>query len=605
MELDEEFGWLTGIYLAEGNSTQNYLSISNTEQPILEKVRDFAGAYNLTSNEYDNTRGFSLGHDIRINSTLLSQFMKVTCGTGSYEKNVPQFAYLASESFIGSLLRGYFDGDGNVSLERKVIRASSKSKDLIDGISLLLSRLGILASKKKDKQGYALWISHRYANLFLEKIGSDIEEKRNDLKALSAIKSKADYNLVDVIPGIGGTLLDAARALKVPSRFVNNFTKRDRIGRSTLLKYLSLFESVAAEKGVSLPELDVLRRAAESDVIWDEITQIEEVEPTKYVYDFTVPGSETFATFDGLLTHNTMRTFHYAGVAEQVPLGLPRLIELVDARRAPKKPMMDIYLTHEYANSEKKAIELAKELEEVGLKKIGSIREDFSSKSVNIILDESLIKEKSLTVGEVVKKIRASTTGSVESDHSKVTIKHKVALRSIRRMTNKLRQLHIIGVKNIKRAVVIPGKEGRFIRTGGSNLLDVLAHKGVDTTRTYTNDVKEVEKVFGIEAARNAIVREIQEVMDSQNLRVDIRHIMLLADAMTMDGSIKSVGRHGLSGQKAGILARAAFEETIKHLIAAAIKADEDKLVGVTENIIIGQMIPVGTGTVKLVMKKM
>jgi DNA-directed RNA polymerase subunit A" len=304
-------------------------------------------------------------------------------------------------------------------------------------------------------------------------------------------------------------------------------------------------------------------------------------------------------------TQMTMRTFHYAGVAEQVPLGLPRLIELVDARRAPKKPMMDIYLTPEYANSEKKAIELAEELEEVSLKKIGSIREDFSSKSVNIILDESLIKEKSLTVGEVVKKIRASTTGSVESDHGKVTIKYKVALRSIRRMTNKLRQLHIIGVKNIKRAVVIQGKESRFIRTGGSNLVDVLAHKGIDTTHTYTNDVKEIEKVFGIEAARNAIVREIQEVMDSQNLRVDIRHIMLLADAMTMDGSIKSVGRHGLSGQKAGILARAAFEETIKHLIAAAIKADEDKLVGVTENIIIGQMIPVGTGTVRLVMKKM
>ncbi len=303
-------------------------------------------------------------------------------------------------------------------------------------------------------------------------------------------------------------------------------------------------------------------------------------------------------------TQMTMRTFHYAGVAEQVPLGLPRLIELVDARRTPKKPMMDIYLTHEFENSEKKAIELGEDLEEVDLKKISVIAEDFTNKSLTVTLDESLIKEKGLTVGEVVKKIKAGTTGTVETDHNKITIKFKLALRSIRRMTNRLRDLHIKGVKDIKRAVVIPGKNGRFIRTGGTNLADVLTRKGVDTTRTYTNDVKEIEKVFGIEAARNAIVREIQEVMDSQNLKVDIRHIMLLADAMTMDGSIKSVGRHGLSGQKAGILARAAFEETIKHLIAAAIKADEDKLVGVTENIIIGQMIPVGTGTVKLVMKK-
>ncbi|MFH1471034.1 MAG: DNA-directed RNA polymerase subunit A'' [Candidatus Micrarchaeota archaeon] len=303
-------------------------------------------------------------------------------------------------------------------------------------------------------------------------------------------------------------------------------------------------------------------------------------------------------------TQMTMRTFHYAGVAEQVPLGLPRLIELVDARRTPKKPMMDIHLTSECAGSEKKAQELAEDLEEVDLKKISKITEDFASKSVTVELDESLIKEKGLTVGEVVKKIKAGTTGTVETDHNKITIKYKIVLRSIRRLTNKLRDLHIKGVKNIKRAVVITGKRGRFIRTGGTNLSDVLAYKGVDSRHTYTNDVKEVEKVFGIEAARNAIIREIQEVMDSQNLRVDIRHIMLLADAMTMDGSIKSVGRHGLSGQKAGILARAAFEETIKHLIAAAIKADEDKLLGVTENIIIGQTIPVGTGIVKLVVKK-
>ncbi len=303
-------------------------------------------------------------------------------------------------------------------------------------------------------------------------------------------------------------------------------------------------------------------------------------------------------------TQMTMRTFHYAGVAEQVPLGLPRLIELVDARRTPKKPMMDIYLTSEFARSEKKARQLAEEIEEVDLQKIAVITEDFTTKCVNIKVDESIIKEKALTVGDVAKKIRASTTGKVETNRGTITIKFKTSLRSIRRMINKLKELHIKGVKNIKRAVVITTKTDRFIRTGGTNLVDVIVQDGVDSKRTYTNDVKEVEKVFGIEAARNAIIREIEEVMDSQNLKIDIRHIMLLADAMTMDGSIKSVGRHGLSGQKAGILARAAFEETIKHLIAASIKADEDNLIGVTENIIIGQTIPVGTGNVKLIIKR-
>ncbi|VVC71773.1 DNA-directed RNA polymerase subunit A'' [uncultured archaeon] len=89
-----------------------------------------------------------------------------------------------------------------------------------------------------------------------------------------------------------------------------------------------------------------------------------------------------------------------------------------------------------------------------------------------------------------------------------------------------------------------------------------------------------------------------------QKLDVDRRHLNVLADAMCMEGVIKSVGRHGLSGEKASILARAAFEETIKHLINAAIKGEEDKLVGVTENIIVGQYIPVGTGIVKLSMQR-
>ena len=116
----------------------------------------------------------------------------------------------------------------------------------------------------------------------------------------------------------------------------------------------------------------------------------------------------------------------------------------------------------------------------------------------------------------------------------------------------------------------------------------------------FRSNIIEVNKVLGIEAARNSIIQEIRQVLESQRMDVDVRHIALLADAMTMDGLIRSVGRHGLSGRKAGVLARAAFEETIKHLINAAVTGEEDKLIGITENIIIGQTIPVGTGIVKL-----
>ncbi|MEM3555328.1 MAG: DNA-directed RNA polymerase subunit A'' [Candidatus Micrarchaeia archaeon] len=303
-------------------------------------------------------------------------------------------------------------------------------------------------------------------------------------------------------------------------------------------------------------------------------------------------------------TQMTMRTFHYAGVAEYVPTGLPRLIEIVDVRREPKKPTMEIYLTKEYSKDEASARKMAEEIEEVSLSKVAEVTENFVKKEIEIKFDPKLLEEQGLTKGEVMKKVKRVASGSFREDGDIIILKPKTTLlRSLRRITNKLKTLHIKGIPGISRVVVLKGNDEYYIRTGGSNFEEVLKMKGVDSRRTYTNNIKEIERVLGIEAARNAIVKEAKQVLDMQNLDVDVRHIMLLADAMTMNGDIKPVGRHGLSGEKASILARAAFEETIKHLITAAVKADEDKLLGVTENVIVGQEVPVGTGTVKLAMK--
>ncbi|NYZ76547.1 DNA-directed RNA polymerase subunit A'' [Candidatus Micrarchaeota archaeon] len=303
-------------------------------------------------------------------------------------------------------------------------------------------------------------------------------------------------------------------------------------------------------------------------------------------------------------TQMTLRTFHYAGVAEQVPTGLPRLIEIVDVRRSPKKPTMDIYLTKQYSKDDASARKIAEEIEEVNLSKVARIKENFANKEIEIIPDEDVLKEQGITVGEISKRVKKLVSGAIRQEGNTIIIKPKTTLlRSVRRITNKLKTLHIKGISGISRVVVLKGDGEFFLRTGGSNLEAVLKWDGVDSARSYTNNIKEVEKVLGIEAARNAIIREAKQVMDMQKLDVDVRHIMLLADTMTMWGDIKPVGRHGLSGEKVSILARAAFEETIKHLITAAVKADEDRLLGVTENVIIGQEVPVGTGTVKLAMK--
>jgi DNA-directed RNA polymerase subunit A" len=158
-------------------------------------------------------------------------------------------------------------------------------------------------------------------------------------------------------------------------------------------------------------------------------------------------------------------------------------------------------------------------------------------------------------------------------------------------------------VEGIKRAIIKweDRSEEFVVYTEGSNLQEVLEMPTIDKRRTRTNSIQEVYEVLGVEAARQVIVDEASRTLDEQGLTVDIRHIMLVADLMTADGDVKAIGRHGISGRKSSVLARAAFEITAAHLLHAALVGEEDHLDGVAENIIVGQPVTLGTGAVNLV----
>jgi DNA-directed RNA polymerase subunit A" len=305
-------------------------------------------------------------------------------------------------------------------------------------------------------------------------------------------------------------------------------------------------------------------------------------------------------------TQMTLRTFHYAGVAEAVPVGLPRMIEIVDVKKEPKRAFVDIHVQEKYAQDEKKVLEIAREIEEVLLNDIARFSENFQKKQIMIKLDKDEIDSRRLEMTDVKKLIKTALGDGVtmKSQRERILIKGgRLPLRQLRKLTVKLKGLHIHGVKGITKATVVKGKDDFFIRAGGSNLSDVLKLPNVDPSKCYTNNIVKIYELLGVEAARNAIVHELKQIMDLQDLPIDIRHIRVLADAMTANGEITSIGRHGLSGQKQSVLARAAFEETVKHLVSAAVRGEEDPLSGVTENILIGQPIPLGSGRVKLRMK--
>lgn len=306
-------------------------------------------------------------------------------------------------------------------------------------------------------------------------------------------------------------------------------------------------------------------------------------------------------------TQMTMRTFHYAGVAEiNVTLGLPRLIEIVDARKNPSTPMMTIFLEKDYAFDRDKARELAWKIEATYIGVLGSMSTDITDMKVVVELNKKALIQRNMTAKEVSDRINEELdVSSYVAGDNLIMKPEEPSYRQLLQLVKSVHAVILKGIKGIKRVVIRKEESGEYVLyTEGSTLKEVLDIDGVDATRTRTNNVNEIYEVMGIEAARAALIHEATETLKEQGLNVDVRHIMLVADIMTVDGDVKPIGRHGISGEKASVLARAAFEVTVSHLLDSGMGGDVDELRGVTENVIVGQPIRLGTGNVKLIAKR-
>jgi len=308
-------------------------------------------------------------------------------------------------------------------------------------------------------------------------------------------------------------------------------------------------------------------------------------------------------------TQMTMRTFHYAGVgAIYITLGLPRIIEIVDARKKLSTPTMKVKMEGEFASERNKAEEIAMEIEETHIRDIGKIEAAIDDMSLWIVLNEKELERRYIKREEVEEKIKDIGTDVLveegEGGNLRIHVKNK-SYHELLRLEAKVSNTLVKGIEGIRRALVRRDPSGEYVLyTEGSALKKVLKVDGVDFRRTTTNNINEISEVLGVEAARNAIIEEMVSTLDEQGLDVDPRHITLIADTMTMDGEVKQIGRHGIAGEKASVLSRAAFEVTVDNLLEAAMHGETDELKGVTENVIVGQPIKLGTGAIELMARK-
>ena len=304
-------------------------------------------------------------------------------------------------------------------------------------------------------------------------------------------------------------------------------------------------------------------------------------------------------------TQMTLRTFHTAGIAEKnVTLGLPRIIELVDARKKPATPAMDIYLDKKIKSSRESAISIARNILETSIADLVTGIETDHSTEIILEFDSERLKARNCTMDDVISVLEPNKkfTQKAVKDNVIITLVEESDSITVNTLLNKIRKIIVKGVPEIER-VTLKEENGEWvIQTTGSNLLKVLEVEGIDKYNVRTNNIFEIAIGLGIEAARNSLISELKATLENQGLEVDIRYLMLVADLMCHKGYLQQIGRHGIAGSKDSVLARAAFEITVPTIARAAKEGEIEELKGITENVIVGSQIPIGSGTVDIYM---
>ena len=243
-------------------------------------------------------------------------------------------------------------------------------------------------------------------------------------------------------------------------------------------------------------------------------------------------------------------------------------------------------------------------------------------------LDRAAMNDKDLTMGQVGERIKQTFKNDLfviwsEDNDEKLIIRCRVVRpksldaeteaeedHMLKKIENTmLENITLRGVENIERVVMmkydrkVPSPTGEYVKepewvleTDGVNLSEVMTVPGIDPTRIYTNSFIDIMEVLGIEAGRAALYKEVYNVIASDGSYVNYRHMALLVDVMTTQGGLTSVTRHGFNRSNTGALMRCSFEETVEILFEAGASAELDDCRGVSENVILGQMAPIGTG---------
>ena len=321
-------------------------------------------------------------------------------------------------------------------------------------------------------------------------------------------------------------------------------------------------------------------------------------------------------------TQMTLKTFHFAGVASMnVTLGVPRIKEIINAAKSISTPIITAKLIDSVNLLAARLVKTR--IEKTLLSQIiHSIDEVYEPEVSLLVININMETIESLQLETNIEQIQQSILRHprIKLSESQLFLDkktNKIYIRiphsyddntlsqvhsTIQRLKRTLPNVLVQGIPLLTRAVVNREPSQAYeLLIEGYGLREVMTTEGIDGTQTTSNHIIEIGQVLGIEAARHCIMHEIQYTMGKHGMTIDARHVSLLADLMTARGEVLGITRFGIGKMKESVLMLASFERTTDHLFDAALQGKRDDVTGVSECIIMGSPMPVGTGSFRLV----
>jgi len=672
IQLDYDFGYLVGAYCAEGCMTKHQISIANNDDEYLIPVQRWCEKHNITTKIYCNKNKIQEGwtsQDIRIYNTVLCRILSKLCGNLSHNKFVSDKIIFSNRDCILGFLDAYIGGDGCVhqckrkdnSLRTESISVSSVSYKLLLNVQIMLKNLEIVSSINKTKkpeknnrgtkpenfkQPYLLTVRNKQSQKLAELLNMKPCAKNDKAKQLLNRDFKYEYNekYLTVPNIVNGEVVMELRDNRFVDTEFDKIISIEEVSNTTDYAYDLTVEDTRTFdciNGVNFYDTFHLAGVASKSNVTRGVPRIEEIlRLTKN------PKNPSLTVFLKPIDEaHRERATQYANMLEHTKLiDVTKSVQICfDPNDKSTTILEDRLLLEQYYEFEDIVNDcLDQPLDSTGQKSKWIIRLEF---------DAETLLEKNITMDDIhfaITNTHGNDMSCVYSDYNSTNLIFRIRLNSSifnkskkqkgipdtldqsdeiymlrnfqETLLNNIVLRGIQGIKNVqprKLQNYVVKDEGKYSQkdiwimdTTGTNLLDVLAFDFIDATRTYSNDIKEIFDVLGIEATRQTIYNELYEVMEFAGVYINYHHLSLLVDRMSSTKNLVSIFRSGILNDDIGPISKSTFEVHTEVLLNASRHAEFDHMRGVSANVMMGQMGVFGTGCFKLIldmekMKKM